>query len=277
MRRIPRKTRGTSLLVVPLLAVQATTGAGFARAEVTPVGLSPVSIDFSGPAGSPPDPGLWSIDAGPSAERGWERGSLQTYTNSPENVRLDGAGNLVLEARQSGPEAGSIYTSGRVVTRDKLAFGFGTIVARIKFPSGQGIWPAFWLLGSDIDSVGWPGCGEIDVMELIGNGTNYHVALHAPNADVNRAGAIADLSGGFHNYWVTRKPDSITIGVDDRALEWFSPASLPPDSHWVFNGPMFLLLNVAVGGDWPGPPDASTPFPAAMTVDWISFNPLDEG
>ena len=277
MRRRSRMTRGTTVVIVPMLAVQTALGVGCARAEVTPVASGPVAIDFNGPAGSPPDPGLWTIDAGPSAEHGWERGSLQTYTNSPENVRLDGSGNLVLEARRSGAEAGGAYTSGRIVTRGNLAFGFGTIVARIKFPSGHGIWPAFWLLGSSIDDVGWPWCGEIDVMELIGDAAKYHVALHAPNADINRTGPIADLSGGFHNYWVTRKPGSITIGVDQQALAWFDPASLPRDSQWVFDGPVFLLLNVAVGGDWPGPPDTSTPFPAAMTVDWISFRPSDEG
>lgn len=261
------------LRIVAMLAAQMLLVAGCSVAAGSPVASGPVSDDFLGPAGSAPNPALWTADVGSSAEHGWERGSLQTYTDSPDNVRLDGDGHLVIEARKSA----SGYTSGRIVTRGKMGFPFGTLVARIKFPSGQGIWPAFWMLGTDIDTAGWPACGEIDMMELINSPTTYHVALHAPNADINSSGAIGDLSADFHNYWVTRKKDSITIGVDEGMLASFTPASLPPESQWVFNGPMFVLLNVAVGGDWPGPPDASTSFPAAMIVDWISFKPLDEG
>jgi beta-glucanase (GH16 family) len=270
-----RLVRCGAVLSVSALAAQLVLGPSGAGAEVGPVATGPISEEFSGPVGSPPNPDLWTIDVGPSAVHGWERGSLQTYTDAPENVRLDGSGHLVIEARRSDGDFGSDYTSGRIVTRGKLSFGLGTIVARIKFPAGQGIWPAFWLLGSDIDSVGWPQCGEIDVMELINKGTEYHVALHAPGADVTRSGPTADLSDQFHSYWVTRTRGSITVGVDDRALAWFNPATLPPDSRWVFDGPMFLLLNVAVGGDWPGPPDSSTAFPAAMIVDWISYEPLE--
>lgn len=264
-------------LLIAWAAASHLLGPGYAHADAVQVSDVTFAEDFNGPAGSPPNPDLWTIDVGPSAVHGWERGSLQTYTDSAENVRLDGYGNLVIEARQPDPEADSIYTSGRIVTRGKAAFGFGTLVARIKFPAGQGLWPAFWLLGTDIDSRGWPDCGEIDVMELINSGTEYNVALHGPNADVTHTGPTADLSDDFHNYWVTRRADSITVGVDQATLASFTPDTLPPDARWVFNGPMFVLLNVAVGGDWPGPPDASTPFPAAMTVDWISFEPLNEG
>lgn len=273
-----RMIRAASVCIVPILAAQVAIGSACtAWADVTPVASGPFGDDFDGPAGSPPNADLWTIDVGASSEHGWERGSLQTYTDSPDNIRLDGQGHLLIEARKSGAEGEGGYTSGRLVTRGKLTFGFGTIVARIKLPAGQGIWPAFWMLGANIDSVGWPQCGEVDVMELINTGTSYNVALHAPNADVNRTGSIDDLSGGFHNYWVTRQKDSITVGVDGGALASFTPASLPPGSPWVFNDPMFVLFNVAVGGDWPGPPDSSTPFPAAMVVDWFSFQPLNEG
>ncbi|WP_231992474.1 glycoside hydrolase family 16 protein [Mycobacterium sp. 1164985.4] len=228
--------------------------------------------EFSGPAGSAPDPNLWAYDVGPSPEKGWERGSLQTYTDSVDNVRLDGQGHLVIEARKSG----SKYTSGRIVTRGKLDFQYGTINARIKFPSGQGIWPAFWMLGSDIDKVGWPQCGEIDIMEIVNTGKTYNVRLHgppAPDTEVGPSGSIADLTEDFHIYWVTREKDRVTIGVDEGTLWSFTPSSLPPGAPWVFNNPMHVLLNIAVGGDWPGPPDDSTRFPATMLVDWIRFDP----
>ena len=242
-------------------------------ASAAPVASGPVFDDFIGPAGAPPDPAYWTADVGSSAEHGWERGSLQDYTDSPENIRLDGYGNLVIEARKSG----SGYTSGRLVTRDRVAFPLGTISARMKLPAGQGIWPAFWMLGSNIDTVGWPGCGEIDIMELINTGTTYNVALHGPGSEIEKKGPIADLAADFHNYWMTRRHDSVTIGVDDATLATFTPESLPDGAPWVFKDPMFVLLNVAVGGNWPGPPDESTHFPAQMIVDWFSFQPLDSG
>lgn len=231
----------------------------------------PVFDDFLGPAGAPPDPVHWSFDVGSSAEHGWERGSLQTYTDSPDNVALDGYGNLVITARKSGDG----YTSGRIVTRGKLAFPFGTVAARIKFPSGQGLWPAFWMVGSNIDTVGWPASGEIDMMEIINTATAYNIALHGPGADVEKKGPIDDLARDFHTYWASRRPGAVSIGIDETTLGTFTPESLPAGSPWVFDGPMFVLLNLAVGGDWPGPPDQSTPFPSMMVVDWFSFQPQE--
>lgn len=263
-------------LIVAVLAAQNISGPGVVgMAAAAPIASGAFFEDFLGPAGSPPNPATWTIDVGSSAEHGWERGSLQTYSDSPDNVRLDGYGNLVIEARKT-PDG---YTSGRLSTKGKLDFPFGTISARMKMPAGQGLWPAFWMLGSNIDAVGWPQCGEIDIMELINTGSTYNVALHAPNADVEAKGGIADLSADFHNYWMNRGPDKVTVGVDGTTLATFTPASLPAESQWVFDKLMFVLLNVAVGGDWPGPPDQSTPFPAAMVVDWVSFEPngLPEG
>ena len=233
--------------------------------------------DFLGPAGSPPDSALWDYDIGPYQDAG-----LQTYTKSPENVRLDGQGHLVIQALRTP----SGYTSARPVTRGKLSMLYGTMTARIQFPSGQGIWPAFWMLGSNADTVGWPQCGEIDLMELINAGTEYHVTLHGPQGDtdyfggveaggrvVGTSGPIAELTKDFHNYWLNWQQNSITIGVDETTLGAFTPASLPPGAQWVFNRPMYALLNIAVGGPWPGPPNASTPFPATMLVDWFRYTP----
>lgn len=261
--------RVRTALSVGLAAVLLCQPVGGAEARAAGKVVSgPIFEDFSGPEGAPPNPEYWSIDVGPSSEKGWESGSLQTYTDSRDNIRLDGYGNLVIEARKSDDG----YTSGRLVTRDKLLFPPGTIAARIKFPAGQGLWSAFWMLGADIETVGWPDCGEIDIMEMINTGSTFNVALHAAGADIEKKGPIDDLSRDYHDYWMTRTDDSITVGVDKITLASFTAEDFP--SPWVFNRPMFALLNLAVGGDWPGQPDPSTPFPASMSIDWFSYQPL---
>jgi len=136
-------------------------------------------------------------------------------------------------------------------------------------------------LGSNMETVGWPLCGEIDIMELVNSATTYHVTLHGPQGSsdylggdgVGTEGPIADLATDFHTYWVNRQLDKVTMGVDGTTLGEFTPSSLPPGADWVFNQPMYALLNVAVGGDWAGPPDESTPFPATMLVDWFRYTP----
>ena len=228
--------------------------------------------NFIGPAGSPPNPQIWGYDLGGG---GWGNNEQEVYTNSPNNVRLDGNGDLVIQA-QSTPTG---YTSARLVTRGKADVEYGTLMARIKFPSGQGIWPAFWMLGSNINSVGWPAAGEIDMMELPDVGTTYNTALHGPWANgqpgdwtaSNSGPAGTDLSKGFHNYWVTREPGLIMIGVDGYVRGVYTKSSLPAGAQWVFDAPSYVILNVAVGGNWPGPPNNSTPFPATMLVNWVSY------
>ena len=249
-----------------------------------PAALPPGTVidNFDGPAGAPPNPALWGYDTGP-----WLDDGLQTYTSSPDNVRLDGDGHLLIQARRTSDG----YTSARPNTRGKLAMRYGTVSARIKMPSGQGIWPAFWMMGADFHPdhpETWPGCGEIDMMELVNDGNSYHVTLHGPQGDtdyyggvkvtdkvVGTSGPIPDLTADFHNYWLKWKPDHISIGVDERTLGTFTPKSLPPGADWVFNRSMFVLFDIAVGGPWPGPPDASTPWPATMAVDWFRYDPSD--
>lgn len=241
---------------------------------------------FDGSAGSMPNSSLWSAQTGAFLDDG-----LQTYTDFPDNVRLDGQGNLVIQARATD----SGYTSARLITQGKLDMLYGTMTARIKFPAGQGIWPAFWMLGSTYSQAtwnapgptGWPGCGEIDVMELINTGTTYYVTLHGPQGStdyyggvngtgrvVGKSGPIPDLTADYHDYWVMRRENQIVIGVDDRMLAEFTPADLPPGGEWVFNRPMYAILQIAVGGPWPGPPDNTTPWPATMLVDSFSYTPL---
>ncbi|HPY23720.1 MAG TPA: glycoside hydrolase family 16 protein [Mycobacterium sp.] len=267
--------RGFSAFLVPALAapVIAASDSLIGSAAAAPIASGPIFEDFLGPVGAPPNPALWTADIGPSSVHGWERGSLQTYTDFPENIRLDGHGNLVITAQRTQDG----YTSGRLVTRGKLNFPYGTVAARMKLPAGQGLWPAFWMLGENIEQVGWPESGEIDIIELVNDPTTFNIALHAPGADVEAKGPIPDMSADYHNYWMTRREHSITVGVDDNTLATFTPDSMPEGSRWVFESPMFALINVAVGGDWPGPPDDSTPFPAEMSVDWFSFEPLNSG
>ena len=244
-----------------------------------------VSDTFSGSAGSPPNPALWNITTGQYVDSG-----VQTYTATTDNVRLDGQGHLVLQARTTADG----YTSGEVTTKGKVDTTYGATTARIKFPAGQGIWPAFWMLGSTYSydtwdapgPTGWPGAGEIDVMELVNKGTTYHVALHGPQASdgadyysatggfVGATGPIGDLTTAYHDYWVIRAPNLIVVGVDDNRLATFTPASLPADGTWVFNTPMYTTLNLAVGGTWPGPPDATTSWPTTMLVDSYTYTPL---
>lgn len=263
--------RGAAIALVSVLLALPLADCGSAEAATGTLVTSAFVEDFDGPAGAPPNPDFWTIDVGSSAEHGWEAGSLQTYTDSPDNISLDGEGNLVIRARK----ADDVYTSGRMTTRGKITFPFGTIVARMKLPAGQGIWSAFWMLGSNVETVGWPGCGEIDIIELVNEATQYHVALHGPGFDSVDEAPIDDLSADFHDYWMTRGENSVTMGVDDTMLKAFTPEALPADSQWVFNDPMFVLINLAVGGTWPGPPDDSTPFPAATVVDWLRFEPLN--
>ncbi|ART72437.1 beta-glucanase/beta-glucan synthetase [Mycobacterium dioxanotrophicus] len=269
----PRLAIAQAVAVLMLAACTNASGGDATPRPASPPPPSPSDVfdGFDGPAGSRPNTKFWSYDLGNLSPDNHE---LQTYTDATANIRHDGNGHLIVQALKT-PTG---YTSGRLITQGKIPILYGTVSARIKFPSGQGIWPAFWLLGSDIDTVGWPQCGEIDVMELVNTGTTYNVTLHGPQGKsdystngLSKTGLITDLSKDFHVYWVTRQPDSITIGVDGTALADFTPSSLPEGATWVFNKPMYAVLNVAVGGDWPGPPDQSTHFPATMLIDWFRY------
>lgn len=257
-----------------LAGVTAVTLAAFTPPVPAASTAAAVFDDFDGPAGASPDAAIWGYDLGNPSPDNHE---LQVYTRSAANVSLDGAGHLAVRALRSG----ATYTSARVVTRDKLTMFYGRVSARIKVPTGAGVWPAFWMLGSHIDSVGWPACGEVDIMELPNTASVFNVTLHGPRSGtdylggegVGTTGPIADLSNDFHDYWMSWKKNWIKVGVDGTTLGEFSPASLPPGGEWVFNHPMYAILNVAVGGDWPGAPTAETRFPATMLVDWFRYTP----
>jgi beta-glucanase (GH16 family) len=226
--------------------------------------------EFTGPATAAPDSTKWTYDLGAG---GWGNQELETYTNQPQNVFVDGAGHLIIRVERSG----STYTSARLKTQGIFSTRYGTIEARIRLPFGQGIWPAFWMLGTNITSAGWPQCGEIDIMENIGREPSInHGSAHGPGySGGNAITGLFTLPGGarfsddFHIFTIQWAPGSIKFFVDGTAYKTVTTASLPAGAPWVFDNPFFLILNVAVGGNFPGAPDATTQFPQQMMVDYV--------
>lgn len=232
--------------------------------------------EFDGPAGQSPDPAHWRYDVG----TGWGNAQLEYDTARPSNASLDGSGHLVITARRED-YMGRSYTSARINTMDRFAHTAGRFEARIQLPVGQGIWPAFWLLGADFPTVGWPTCGEIDIMEYRGQEPNLvHGSVHGPGysggAAITKRYELAGpgFQAGFHTFAVEWDFDHITWLVDDVPYHTVTPANLPAHGRWVFDHPFFIILNVAVGGNFVGPPDATTIFPQKMLVDWVRVQRL---
>lgn len=238
--------------------------------------------EFDGTADSSPDPAKWGYDIGigPGFD-GWGNNELQYYTNRTQNAFLDGEGYLVIKAiKESFTGADGItrgYTSARLVTRGKFEPTYGRIEVRLKVPFGQGIWPAFWMLGNNISTVNWPTCGEIDVMENIGREpSTVHGSLHGPgySGATPLTGSVTLPDGkrfadDFHVFAVEWTPREIRFFIDDVLYQTRKATELSVDKRWVYDHPFYLLLNVAVGGAWPGSPDATTVFPQAMIVDYV--------
>jgi beta-glucanase (GH16 family) len=235
------------------------------------------SDEFDGPDGSGPNPTRWVFDLGGG---GWGNNELQTYTDRRDNAVIRG-GQLVITARRE-PFAGADgrsrdYTSARLKTLGTFSQTYGKFEARLKLPRGQGIWPAFWMLGEDIATAGWPACGEIDIMENIGKEPALvHGTLHGPGYSGGQSiGAAFTSPGGrpfaddFHVFTVEWEPNAVRWYVDGTLYQTRTPADLPAGARWVFDHPHFLLLNLAVGGNWPGNPDSSTVFPQEFIVDWV--------
>jgi beta-glucanase (GH16 family) len=234
------------------------------------------SDEFNQPDGSAPNPTNWGYDIG---NGGWGNNELEYYTSRTNNARIEN-GQLVIEAQQES-YGGSSYTSARLLTQGLWSWAYGRMEASIKIPRGQGIWPAFWMLGTNIDSVGWPTCGEIDIMENIGNNlSTAYGTIHGPQSggDYNGGAGVggsyvlpggAALADAFHLYAVEWRTNQIQWFVDTNLYFTAWPTSLPSGATWVFTQPQFLLLNVAVGGNWPGDPNGTTIFPQEMLVDYV--------
>jgi beta-glucanase (GH16 family) len=259
------------LLVMPVLA------AAQSAAPSRPGWTLTWSDEFNAPDGSPLDTSKWVIETGGN---GWGNDELEYYTTRPDNSFLQG-GNLVIKAIQEkytgADRVTRDYTSARLKSEGKFAQKYGRFEARIKIPHGQGIWPAFWMMGDDIGKLGWPKCGEIDIMENIGKEpTQVHGTIHGPgysgDKGISAQFSLPDNSrfaDDFHIYAVEWEPKAIRFYVDDHLYATRTPTEIPKGTKWAYDHPFFMLLNVAVGGGWPGNPDATIQFPQTMLVDYV--------
>jgi beta-glucanase (GH16 family) len=228
------------------------------------------SDEFEGTAGTAPDATKWTYDLG-TGVNGWGNGEFQVYTNNPNNVSLDGNGKLVITAiRNPGPS----YTSARIKTKGLFEQKYGRFEARIKTTTGPGIWPAFWMLGANIDTNPWPQCGEIDIMEQRGQEPFItHGSVHGPGySGGNAITKLYGLTNGrfdtdYYIYAVEWGEDYIDFFVNDFLYKRVTPNDLT--GEWVFNQPFYMLLNVAVGGSFVGFPNDNTPFPQSMSIDYV--------
>jgi beta-glucanase (GH16 family) len=242
------------------------------------------SDEFNAPAGTPPNPNIWTHEIGDGTANGipgWGNSELEYYTDSTQNAAHDGQGNLLITVRAAGENSAlrcyygpCRYTSARLISWRKVEFAYGRIEARIKVPAGAGYWPAFWSLGTNIDRVGWPQAGEIDFMEFVGREPNrIFGTIHGPGySGGNSFGGIHDFAtpvpNAYHTYTVEWRPTTITWYVDGIPYHQATPADVAPHP-WVFDHPFFVLLNVAVGGNFGGPVGDDTRFPQSMAVDYI--------
>lgn len=257
--------------------MMATVVAFIAGCKVDPVQTLPErnfklvwSDEFEGDSGVAPNAQSWTYDLG-TGQNGWGNNELQTYTNNPQNVSLDGKGNLRITAIKN---ANGSYTSARIKTEGLFSQQFGRIEARIKTPTGSGIWPAFWMLGSNISTVGWPQCGEIDIMEQKGKFSNItYGSIHGPGYSGGEAITTpyalqnGRFDSDFNLYAVEWSSSKIDFFVNDYLYKRITPADAR--GEWVFNQPFFIILNIAVGGNFVGPPNDNTPFPGTMSIDYV--------
>jgi len=231
------------------------------------------SDEFNAANGTGADTTKWNLV---NKGDGFGNNELEFYTNRPANAYHDGNGFLVIKVIKES-YMGREYTSARLESNGKFEHLYGRYEARLQLPRGQGIWPAFWMLGNDIGSASWPNCGEIDIMENIGKEPSIvHGSLHGPGYSggnplgqaytLPNGGKFAD---GFHVFAVEWEQNVVRFYVDDILYGTKTPSDTPSGARWVYDHPFYLLLNVAVGGNWPGAPDATTVFPQTMLADYV--------
>lgn len=269
---------------VQLLAVAAVLSAALpARAQTWNLVWSD---EFNGASGTFPDTTRWNYDVGNN--NGWGNGESEFYcvagsntapcSAANPNVFMNGSGSLVIRARR---DAAGTWTSTRMLTSGKFSIQYGRIEARMRLVAANGLWPAFWMLGSNIGSVGWPSCGEVDIMEWVDNygPSATSSTIHGPG--YSGAGGIGVQTGfpsatrvddpNYHIYGVIWSPNQIQFYRDTTTniTRTITPANLPAGTTWAFNHPFFLLLNQAVGGNWFPGPDSSTPAVNDVLVDYV--------
>jgi beta-glucanase (GH16 family) len=235
------------------------------------------SDEFDAADGSAPAAARWVYDTGGG---GWGNNELQTYTDRRDNAVIRDGTLVITALKERFTGADGItrdYTSARLKTSGTFAQTYGRFESRMKLPRGQGLWPAFWMLGDNVGSAGWPTCGEIDIMENIGREPSIvHGTLHGPgySGAQGPSAGFTNPSGrpfadDFHVFAIEWEPSAIRWYVDGTLAVTRTPSDLPGGARWVFDHPFFLLVNVAVGGVWPGNPDATTSFPQELVVDWL--------
>jgi beta-glucanase (GH16 family) len=251
-----------------------TTPTRTATAKPTQQGLI-WSDEFNGPKGAPPDPQKWTPSVG---GEGWGNGQLD-YDTKNQNVYQDGQGNLVIEARQEEPEGSHCwygpcqYTSGQISTKGLFSFTYGRLEARIKLPSGQGIWPAFWLIDNNCTKSWNPRCGEIDIMENIGNepakiyGT-VHGPLYSTGSYTLQHGAFAD---NFHIFTLQWDANHLYFFVDGINYKIVDKATITNQADWIYDHPFYIILDIAIGGSWPGNPDSTNVWPQKMYISYVKL------
>lgn len=231
--------------------------------------------EFDGKAGTAPDRKVWSRDTGGG---GYGNNELQSYTEGNKNAFHDGKGSLIIEARKEKTTGEDNitrdYSSARLKTNASFSQAYGKFEARLKMPKGKGIWPAFWMMGDNIAKVGWPNCGELDIMEFLGHETQkLHGTVHGPG--YSGGGGISgsldtglDLSADFHVYGMEWEPEEIRFTFDGKVYQTVRPNDIG-SNDWAYDHPHFFILNLAVGGNWPGNPNENTTFPQRYTIDYI--------
>lgn len=222
-----------------------------------------------------PTSAIWSYDLGTGNSltgAGWGNNELQYYTKRTENVKVENGYLLITAQKESYNE--SSYTSARLTTKGKFDQAYGRFEARIRLPYGQGMWPAFWLLGANIDEVGWPKCGEIDIMEYRGQEpTKLLGTVHGPGysggASITKSYSLLNdrFDTGFHIFGIEWGPNYINYYVDNVLYNQITPADVP--GEWVFDHPFYIIINLAVGGNFVGNPNSQTVFPQTMLVDYV--------
>jgi beta-glucanase (GH16 family) len=269
----------TTALIAALVLSLASAQSSLAPVPADPAWTLLWSDEFNGKAGTQPSEKSWTYELGNEEAQGWGNRELEYYTKGPQNVRLDGQGNLEIRALTNKADLWCFsgdacpYTSARLKTQGKVELKYGKIEARILVPAGAGMWPAFWMLGSG--QGGWPRIGEIDVMEWLGRTpTTVYGTLHGPGYSADqglstRLEVPTPVSNAFHTFTVVKRPNEIVWLLDGKEYKRVTSKDIPAGTQWVFEAPFYLLLNLAVGGNFAGPVGKDTAFPGVMKVDYV--------
>lgn len=259
----------TKCLLITVLSLVIFSCSNDEKQKVTTMNKLVMQDEFD--VNGAPNPAMWKYDIG-TGSNGWGNNELEYYTDRPENVKVENGMLKITAIKES--YNGSSFTSARILTKGLFSQKYGRFEARIKMPYGQGMWPAFWLLGANSETVTWPQCGEIDIMEYKGQEpTLIHGTVHGPgysggSAITKSYDLVNDrFDTGFHIFGIEWGEKYINFYVDDVLYNQITPEKVK--GEWVFNQPFYIILNLAVGGNYVGSPNSETVFPQSMLVDYV--------